>query len=104
MGQINENITAIGQLDVVLTGSDGAVKENIHIPNLVVTVGKEWIAARMADTGIPGEMSHMAVGSGTTAAANGDTALGTELGRVALDTSGGSVAATSTAIDGGSFN
>ena len=93
MGQINENITAIGQLDVVLTGSDGAVKENIHIPNLVVTVGKEWIAARMADTGIPGEMSHMAVGSGTTAAANGDTALGTELGRVALDTSGGSVAA-----------
>jgi hypothetical protein len=29
-------------------------------------------------------MSHMAVGSGTTAAAGGNTGLGTELGRVAL--------------------
>ena len=29
-------------------------------------------------------MSHMAIGSGTTAAAAGNTALGTELGRVSL--------------------
>jgi hypothetical protein len=92
MSKINEMVMAKGTLDVVLTGADGQVKENVHIPNLVVTVGKEFIAARMADTGIPAQMSHMAVGSGTTAAANGDTALGTELGRVALTTAGGSVA------------
>jgi len=30
-------------------------------------------------------MSHMAIGSGSTAAAAGDSSLGTELGRVALD-------------------
>jgi len=92
MSKINEMVMAKGTLDVVLTGADGQVKENVHIPNLVVTVGKEFIAARMADTGIPDQMSHMGVGSGTTAAANGDTALGTELGRVALTTAGGSVA------------
>ena len=34
--------------------------------------------------GTPTVMSHMAVGSSNTAAAVGDTTLGTELGRVAL--------------------
>ena len=38
----------------------------------------------MYDTGIPDDMSHMAIGTGTTAAAAGDTALGTQSAIVAL--------------------
>jgi len=61
--------------------------------NLVVTAGKEWVAGRFKDGSIPDEMSHMALGSGSAAAAVGNTALGTELGssRIALTTDGGTV-------------
>jgi hypothetical protein len=66
--------------------------------NLVVTTGKNWVASRFKDTVSGGftqkaEMSHMALGSGSTAAAVGDTALGTELAssRIVLTTDGGTV-------------
>lgn len=88
---IQEMVKATGKLNVVITGADGQVKESIFIPNLVVQVGKNYIASRMKDTGTPNQMSHMAIGAGTTAADNGDTALGSELGRVALSSAGGSV-------------
>jgi hypothetical protein len=81
---IQENIKVTGDVTVTITGKDGQVKDQRQIKNLVVTTGKEFIAARMVGT--PDEMSHMAVGSGATAAAAGDTALGSELGRVALST------------------
>ncbi len=68
---------------VVVTGADGKVKEEYDFKNLVVTVGKNFVASRMVGTA-SNVMSHMAVGSGTTAAAAGDTTLGSELGRVAL--------------------
>jgi hypothetical protein len=79
---IQENIKVTGDVTVTITGKNGQVKDQRQIKNLVVTTGKEFIAARMVGT--PDEMSHMAVGSGATAAAAGDTALGSELGRVAL--------------------
>lgn len=79
-----EQIKITGQVSIVVTGEDGQVKDRREIKNLVVTTGKEFIAARMVGT--PAEMSHMALGAGNTAAANGDTALGSELGRVALAT------------------
>jgi len=85
---INENIKVTGQVMVEITGPDGQVKERREIKNLVVTSGKTFIAGRMVGT--PTAMSHMAIGSSSTAAANGDTALGAELGRVALATSGSS--------------
>lgn len=91
MSMIQEMVKATGKLNVVITGADGQVKENVFIPNLVVQVGKNYIASRMKDTGSPNQMSHMAIGAGTTAADNADTALGSELGRVALSSSGGSV-------------
>lgn len=59
--------------------------ELVHdIDNLVVTVGKNFVASRMNGTS-PAVMSHMAVGTGNTAAAVGNTALVTESARVALD-------------------
>ncbi len=78
-----ENLKASGSLRVVLTGADGKVKEEHDFKNLVVTVGKNFVASRMVGTA-SNVMSHMAIGSSSTAAAAGDTTLGTELGRVAL--------------------
>lgn len=64
-----------GKLTISL--NDEVVRE---VDNLVVTSGKEFVASRMIGTS-SNVMSHMAVGSGSTAAAAGDTALGSELGR-----------------------
>ncbi len=86
-----ENLKVTGQVKVQLFDKDGKLKATQDIKNLVVTVGKEFIAARMVGT--PTEMSHMAIGADNTAAVAGNTALGSELGRVALtsDTSTGAV-------------
>lgn len=78
-----EMLKATGALKIVLKSADGSVKHEQEVKNLVVTTGLGYIASRMKDTTY-GAMSHMAVGSGTANAAAGDTALGTELGRVAL--------------------
>lgn len=78
-----EQLKASGSLRVVVTGKDGQVKEEREFKNLVVTVGKNFVASRMVGTSA-NVMSHMAIGSSSTAAAAGDTALGGELGRVAL--------------------
>lgn len=88
---IKDNLKVTGDVLITLFNKDGSVKDSREIKNLVVTTGKEFIAARMVGT--PTEMSHMAIGASSTAAANGDTALGSELGRVALasDTVAGAV-------------
>jgi hypothetical protein len=82
---IQETIKAKGELSIKLFGPDGKLKGEQNVPNLVVTTGKTFIAARMVGT--PTAMSHMAIGSGTTDPAAGDTALQTELGRVSLTSS-----------------
>tara|TARA_R100001377_G_scaffold83315_1_gene64660 strand:+ start:683 stop:1126 length:444 start_codon:yes stop_codon:yes gene_type:complete len=79
-----DNIKPQGTLSIQLTGPDGKIKYNEQVNNLVVTVGKNWIASRMFDTSIPADMSHMAVGTNNTAAAVGNTTLNTESARVAL--------------------
>ena len=60
--------------------NDGLVLE---VDNLIVDTGKDFVASRMGGTA-DAVMSHMAVGTGATAAAAGDTALQTEIARVAL--------------------
>jgi hypothetical protein len=74
-----------GELTIVVKDSSGAIKEKREVPNLVVNTGLAYIISRMVGTA-KSVMSHMALGSGTTAAAPGDTALESQLGsRVALD-------------------
>lgn len=80
---IQDQITATGALKIVLTGADGAVKQEQDVKNLVVTTGLGYIASRIKDATATA-MSHMAVGSNATAAALANTALGVELGRSAL--------------------
>ena len=67
-----------GHLTIALNGE--VVQE---VDNLVVTAGKGFVASRMAGTSA-NVMSHMAIGTGITAAAAGDTALGNEAARTAL--------------------
>lgn len=84
-----ELLKAKGSLKVVLTDKDGQVKEEHFFDNLVVTTGKNFIASRMVGT-TAAVMSHMGIGSSSTAAAAGDAALGAQLGRVALASSSAS--------------
>jgi hypothetical protein len=81
----NENLKLSGQLAIVLKDKDGNVKEERTEKNLVVTTGLNYIASRMKDATATA-MTHMALGSGTTTAAAGQTDLVTLLGaREALD-------------------
>ena len=75
---LNDGLKLTGKLKIALNGE--TVQE---VDNLVVTDGKEYVASRMKDATATA-MSHMAIGSGSTAAAAGNSSLGTELGRVAL--------------------
>ena len=74
---------ATGKLTVEIKDKQGNVKETRELENLVVDTGLAFIASRMKDASATA-MSHMAIGTGTTAAASGDTALGTEAARVGL--------------------
>tara|TARA_R100000781_G_scaffold106530_1_gene70575 strand:+ start:94 stop:525 length:432 start_codon:yes stop_codon:yes gene_type:complete len=78
MSGINDQLQLKGHLQIHL--NDELVQD---IDNLVVTAGKNLVASRLVGTS-SGVMSHMAIGSGTTAAAAGNIALGSELGRVSL--------------------
>lgn len=82
---LNEIFNLTGKVHVTLTNEHGEVIEQ-RATNLVVTTGKNFTASRMVGVA-SNVMSHMAIGAGTTAAAVGDTALGSELGRVALTAS-----------------
>jgi hypothetical protein len=87
---INENLKLRGDVAIVLKDKDGNVKDSREIHNLVVSSGLEFICSRMAGTSA-GVMSHMALGSGTTAPAAGQTDLVSILGaREALDSTNAS--------------
>ena len=70
---LNDSIKVTGELRITVTNPEGNIKQEIVVPNLVVTTGKNFIASRMKDT-TDTAMSHMAIGSGTTSAVVGDTA------------------------------
>jgi len=76
-------LTAKGTLGIVLTDQNGNLKQELNVTNLVVDTGLAYIASRMKDATATA-MTHMAIGSGTNDPAAGDTALQTQLGRVAL--------------------
>jgi hypothetical protein len=80
---ISDKLKLKGRVSLVLRDSNGAIKESKEINNLVVDSGLDFITSRMTGTS-EGIMSHMAIGSDNTAASSGDTALGSELGRVTL--------------------
>jgi hypothetical protein len=82
---IKDALKLKGRVALVLKDKEGKIKETRDIDNLVVDAGLDYIASRMEGT-TSDVMSHMGLGSGTTAAAAGDTDLESLLGsREALD-------------------
>jgi len=78
---LHDNFQMTGHLSIAI--NDAVVQE---VRNLVVTDGKEYVASRMKDT-TKAAMSHMAIGTGSTAAAAADSALGSQADRNALTSS-----------------
>jgi len=75
---LHDDFKLIGDLSIAINGT--VVQE---VDNLVVTTGKNFVASRMKDATATA-MSHLAIGTGTTAAGAGNTALVTEAARQAL--------------------
>ena len=75
---LNDGLKLTGKLTIAL--NDEIVQE---VPNLVVTAGKGYVASRIKDASATA-MSHMAIGTGSTAAAASQTALGSESARTGL--------------------
>jgi hypothetical protein len=96
-----QDLTVTGHVDIVVTDDAGQIKETRSIKNLVMTVGKAYIAQRMTGSGTQ-IMNTMAIGVGTTTPAATQTVLVSEAGRVATasfsagGTSGNEVTATAT--------
>lgn len=81
---MNDGLKLRGDVALVLRDKDGNVKDERNIKNLIVDSGLNFICDRMKNDETA--MTHMALGSGTTAAAAGDTSLESQLGsREALD-------------------
>lgn len=78
---VNSNFKLKGELRLKFTSPDGTIRE-YKFPNLVVTAGKGLVASRLVGN-TPAAIGWMGIGSGTTAPAVGQTALTTQLARVA---------------------
>lgn len=81
--ELIDQLKASGMVHIERINAAGDVVETRDVKNLVVTVGKNYIASRMVGTA-SAVMSHMAIGTGTTAPAVSNTAPQTQTGRVSL--------------------
>ena len=89
-----------GTVGIILVDANGKIKEEKYFSNTIVDGGKAWIATRFAASPT-GSMTHMGVGTGTTAVnsgVGGDSTLGTEVSgnSYARQTTGTDVATSKT--------
>lgn len=75
---ITENLKATGTLTIKHLDGSGKLINSYDLKNLVVTTGKNYFTSRAVGVAKP-VMSHMALGSGTTAASLPDTSLQTQI-------------------------
>lgn len=99
---LNESISVAGDVSICVTDKDGVVKDNREMHNLVVTYGKNHIAARLAGifTGEGAAMSHIGFGTSTIAPIITDTDLYAYLGArvpISLTHTAGTNSVTATA-------
>lgn len=88
-----DNFGLKGELNIVVTSQAGEVVTDVTVPNLIVTAGKNFIAAGLiAAPSVAYDW--MAVGTGTSGPALGDTLLGAEVARVASTVSSSGNVAT----------
>lgn len=78
--QFKNIIEIVGSVSLCLVDTEtNRVKQELYVPNLVVTTGKYYIAGRMVTSGLPTEMQYMGIGTSPTSEVVGNTALGAEL-------------------------
>jgi hypothetical protein len=80
---ISDSFTMTGDVTIELFGPDNRLKDKRFIKNLVLTNGKTLAASRFAGNSLS-VLSHMALGTGSTAPDIGDTTLEGEIDRIAL--------------------
>lgn len=88
---MKDTLTVTGKIHFVQS-RDGKIILDEVVDNLVVTTGKNFIASRIASASA-NVMSYIAVGVEIATPTVGDTALGSELIRVATTVAGGTVSA-----------
>ena len=81
---VDESIELSGHLSLVLRDEHGRIKQTEEVDNLITTAGRNAIVERLDSSPGTSQPTHMAIGTGTNAAAAGDTTLQTELDRNAL--------------------
>jgi hypothetical protein len=83
---MQDMVEVAGKLSIVLTTADGMVKDSRELDNLIVQVGKNYLAG-----GVIGSLTQpfiqMALGTGTTSPTTGDTALQAQIARQAFTSS-----------------
>ena len=80
---ITENVT------ITVIGKDGVIKDERFISNLITNAGFAGMASRCNGDGAEAVFTYIAVGTGNTAAAVGDTTLETELAADGLSRAAG---------------
>jgi len=85
-------------IKLVVTDKDGKVKVDRDISNLVTTAGKAGIADLIGPQGSSAAFDYIAVGTGTTGAAAGDTTLETELAASGLSRAQGTASRITTDV------
>ena len=81
---LSDGLPVRGHVLLEVYGPDGLLKETRETDNLVVDAGEAHIADRLSTSPTGAAMGWMAIGTGATAAAFGNTALGAEIDRNAL--------------------
>lgn len=97
-----DTLKATGHLMITHYNEFGVMVDSRFIPNLVVQVGKNYIANRMIDAATT-VMTHMELGTGNTAPVSGDTALQTPIGGSRQAFSGAASVSTNTITYTASF-
>lgn len=112
---LNDALPMKGELTLTLVDSEGKVKDFRELKNLIVQVGKNFVASALINSSTS-PFTYMAVGTNGTAATTADTTLGTELARqvfssssvstnvVTLSTTYAAGTATGTLQEAGIFN
>lgn len=80
---ISDCMKMTGDVTIELYGPENNLKDKRFIKNLVLTNGKTLAASRFAGNS-DSVLSHMALGTGSTAPDIGDTILEGEIGRIVL--------------------
>lgn len=86
--QLSDVVQLRGAYELVLACAlTGQILERRVIDNVVVTAGRRWVLQQLESTdhATAQNLSHIAVGTSTTAPATNDTALGNESSRLAIN-------------------